>query len=96
MDILAEKIHKLKDIITVAFKFFKFISFKFCNKHTVDIDFFISNYSLLLKCSQSVRLECGRLGVPIPATKDLSHKNMSNSSTAKRSATGVSVTGPRR
>ena len=37
---------------------------------------FISNYSLLWKCSQCVRLECGMLGVPILATTDLIHKNM--------------------
>ena len=40
---------------------------------------------------KSVLLICGRLGVRIPAASDL----CSDSSTAKRSATGVSVTGPR-
>mgnify|MGYP003691764763 CR=1 FL=1 len=37
-----------------------------------------------------------RLGVRIPAATDQSYKNSSDSSTAKRSGIGVSVTGPRR
>ena len=36
------------------------------------------------------------LGVRIPATTDLVVKSGSDSSTAKRSAVGVSVTGPQR
>ena len=35
----------------------------------------------------------GRLGVLIPAATDLSRKKGSDSSTAKRSATGASITG---
>ena len=38
----------------------------------------------------------GRLGVHIPAATDLNRKTGSDSSTAKRSAIGVSVTGPRK
>ena len=44
---------------------------------------------------QIVRLACGRFGVRIPAATDLSRKTGSDSSTAKRSGTGVSVTGSR-
>ena len=44
----------------------------------------------------SVRLACGSLGVRIPAATVLSRKTDSDSSTAKCSATAVSVTGPRR
>ena len=36
------------------------------------------------------------IGVRSPVATDLSRKTGSDSSTAKRSATGVSVTGPRR
>ena len=45
---------------------------------------------------QSVGPTYRRLGVRIPAAKDLSVKTGGDSSTAKRSAIGVSVTGPRR
>ena len=38
----------------------------------------------------------GRLGVRIKAATDLSRETGSDSSTAKRSALGVSATGPRR
>ena len=44
---------------------------------------------------KSVRLACGRLGVRILTATDISRKNRSDSSTAKSSAIGVSVTGPR-
>ena len=45
----------------------------------------------------SVRLASGRLGVRNPALTDLSDiKTGSDSSTAKRSALGVRVTGPRK
>ena len=44
---------------------------------------------------KSVRFASGRVGVRIPATTDPICKD-SDSSTAKRSAIGVSVTGPRR
>ena len=44
----------------------------------------------------SVGLASGRLGVRIPTATDLSRKKGSDSSTAKRSAIGVSVTSPRR
>ena len=46
----------------------------------------------------SVRLASaeGRLGVRIPAATDLNAQTGSDSSIAKRSAIGVSVTGPRR
>ena len=41
-----------------------------------------------------IRLACGRMDVQIPATTD--YRTCSDSSTAKRSATGVRITGPRR
>ena len=44
----------------------------------------------------SVRPASGRLGVRIPAATDLRRKKGSDSSTAKRSAIVLSVTGPRR
>ena len=40
-------------------------------------------------------LACGGLGIRVPAASDLSRKKGSDCSTAKRSAIGVSVTGPR-
>ena len=46
---------------------------------------------------KSVSIACGRLGVWIPPATELSRKNRySDSSTFKRSATGVTVTGPRK
>ena len=47
---------------------------------------------------QSVRLESGRLGFRIPAATDLNRpfKTDRESSIAKRSAIGVSVTSPRK
>ena len=50
-----------------------------------------SNIIVYRKC-----LACGRVGVRIPAATDLSRKRGSDSSTAKRSAAGVRVTGLRR
>ena len=44
---------------------------------------------------QSVRRACGKSCVRIPAATNLSRKN-SDSSNAKHSATGMSVTGPRK
>ena len=44
----------------------------------------------------SVRPGSGKLGVRIQTATDLSQKTGSGSSTAKRTAIGVSVTGPRR
>ena len=45
---------------------------------------------------QSVHLASGRQDVRIPDTTDLIVKTSSDSFTAKRSAIGVSVTGPQR
>ena len=81
-------------------------------KHTRTLDYCIINvncirfYIIVIKIVSveprqwrswlRVRPASGRLGVRILAATDLSRKTGSDSSTAIRSAVGVSVTGPRR
>ena len=64
---------------------------------------FHENYSVVSKLTDGrsgVEVERSprmrEIGVPSPVATDLVVKTGSDSSTAKRSATGVSVTGPRR
>ena len=64
-------------------------------KNSINLGAFSIFFTLAL--AQWVRaFASGRLSVRIPAATDLSRKTDSDSSTAKRSAIGVSVMGPRR